>query len=53
MDVTLQANEGIISYHESVTYIINKKKVCGTLYLTNLHLIFLQNKGVFQKTGSE
>lgn len=53
MNITLQANEGIISYHESVTYILNKKKIRGTLYLTNLNLIFLQNKGLFQKSSIE
>ena len=49
MNVTLQSNEGIISYHEEVTYILNGKRINGTLYVTNLQIIFVQEKGVFQK----
>lgn len=53
MDITLQSNEGIISYYENVTYVLNGKKLKGTLYLTNLQLIFVQSKGVFQKQSIE
>lgn len=49
MNVTLQSNEGIHSYHEEVTYVYDGKNINGTLYVTNLQLIFVQCKGVFQK----
>ena len=49
MDIELQSDEGIISYFEQVTYYYNGKNIDGTLYITNLNLIFVQHKGIFQK----